>query len=259
MNPAPAIHTLYCGPDVTHPLGAAFELFDPIRIPPPPPIYIARWKDLCPAEECKKPDFIIDCSWRENYKDDSGKIPALETMTSQCYDQEYAPHHVECRMAIALETPLATDVRTERPAQVWKVNAPGWSVLFVARIYEPLYLNIITYDWFCIIDRCEREPYTRLQKHQGAMVPRFRGVFVAEIPNVTAYPGPVSCIRRTAGLDSRTRPPAENPRCIPAASATMISFLKMLSYWSRRHPPTFGGCTSIWWIWSYTNTSMLLG
>ncbi|KAJ6615836.1 hypothetical protein B0H10DRAFT_2039226 [Mycena sp. CBHHK59/15] len=101
-------------------------------------------------------------------------------------------------MTIALETPLATGAREEGPAQVWRDNAAGSSTPLVARVYDPLYFTITIYDR-------EKEAYARLKDYQGTLVPRFHGIFVAEIPGARPRHVYVVLLEYIAGVDLQAR------------------------------------------------------
>ncbi|KAJ7085003.1 hypothetical protein C8R43DRAFT_1115400 [Mycena crocata] len=121
--------------------------------------------------------------------------PRLSTAARQRVEQD--PLEVCCEHKLELNrrsTPVTITVialcsggrREDRSVQVWTARTSGGSSdLMVARIYDPLFVEESWTDRFSFIDRCvavEHETYSRLKHLDGALAPRFLGVFVAEIP-----------------------------------------------------------------------------
>ncbi|KAJ7159985.1 hypothetical protein C8R43DRAFT_349016 [Mycena crocata] len=193
MIPPP--ETVYYGSELNRP-AASFKLYPPTQIPDLPSAKIIRVKDCFTAEQAASfgwdLDMIIENSWPDTRLSLSDRheleVSQMETILEMCQKKQ-ADDRYDAQLppvtTITLETPLATGCRSERPAQVWRVNATDSSTPLVARIYDPLYYPTTIFNRFAIIDQavsCENEAYNRLEAHQGTLVPRFRGVFVTEIP-----------------------------------------------------------------------------
>ncbi|KAJ7235019.1 hypothetical protein B0H12DRAFT_1222741 [Mycena haematopus] len=209
----PAIESVYYKPDATRP-GATFQLYAPSKIPDLPPAKIVLVKDRITPEKAAEQrldlNSILFCSWPSTIldKNEQCEMSQPEVALAKCYEND-APYQAQAHLiTISLETPLATGVREERPAQVWKVNATGSNTPLVARIYDPLYFDTAVYDRFRTIQQAvasEYEAYTRLKKHQGTLVPRFHGIFVAEIPGVRPRHVYVVLLEYVPGIDLQAK------------------------------------------------------
>ncbi|KAJ7186607.1 hypothetical protein C8R46DRAFT_1057558 [Mycena filopes] len=209
----PPVEDVYYGPSSARP-GASFTLYPPAQMPPRPPMKVLRAKDLMDAEQAAangvELDEILKTSWPHALLDSQERsiMSRPDNVLRRCYEND-APYDANSpAMTITLETPLATGVREERPAQVWRVSAAGDSTPLVARIYDPLYFNTFAYDRFILIERAvtsENEAYTLLQRCQGSLVPVFRGVLVAEIPAHPPRHVYVIVLEYMPGVDLQTR------------------------------------------------------
>ncbi|KAJ7254950.1 hypothetical protein B0H12DRAFT_544674 [Mycena haematopus] len=209
----PAIKSVYYKPIVAGLVGATFELYAPSKIPDLPPAQIERVKDrFTPEKVAEKqldPNAIVRFSWPSTLLDENERreMSQPEVALAKCYEND-APYQGASLITISLETPLAAGAREERPAQVWKVNATGSNTPLVARIYDPLYFDTAVHDRFKTIQLAvasEHEAYTRLKKHQGTLVPRFHGVFVAEIPGVRPRHVNVVLLEYIPGVDLQAK------------------------------------------------------
>ncbi|KAJ7808330.1 hypothetical protein B0H14DRAFT_3152123 [Mycena olivaceomarginata] len=209
----PPVDSVYYKPDPTR-SGATFKLYAPTKIPDLPPMKILRVKDLLTAEKAAAkgwdPNKVLKSSWPSTLLNNNGQraMSRPETVLARCYEND-APYDPQISMmTIALEMPLATGAREEGPAQVWRVNATGSSTPLVARMYDPLYFTTTIYDRFRIIERAvasEKEAYARLKDYQGTLVPRFHGIFVAEIPGARPRHVYVVLLEYIAGVDLQAR------------------------------------------------------
>ncbi|KAJ7186514.1 hypothetical protein C8R46DRAFT_1273143 [Mycena filopes] len=102
-----------------------------------------------------------------------------------CYEHDIPYNTQKTPITLELTRPLAAGDRETRLAQVWQAKIPGSATSLVARMYDPLYFATTAVHRFLRIERAvavETEVYQRLLSYQGTMIPKFRGLFVAEIP-----------------------------------------------------------------------------
>ncbi|KAK7006296.1 hypothetical protein R3P38DRAFT_1705842 [Favolaschia claudopus] len=159
---------------VYHP-GAKFSLFEPTTIP-------------------SVPDRLFNNDVFEPYSDvnfeQSDRARIVDTPVEMCVEHDVAyDKSLPALFSIVLNEKLSVG-RQKHAAQVWSAHAAGKDdKLLAVRLYDPLYYaspDMDNYtDRFALRDRLvatEHAVYTRLQHLQGETLPRFRGVFVAEVP-----------------------------------------------------------------------------
>ncbi|KAJ7186515.1 hypothetical protein C8R46DRAFT_276154 [Mycena filopes] len=155
--------------DVYH-SGARLKLYEPESVP-----------DLPQMKYAGEPY----CDWPHPHFSDSDYQQICEAPLQMCYERDIPYNATSPATTLELTRPLAVGNRDTRLAQVWQAIIPGSATLLVARMYDPLYFATEAVDRFLQIDRAvavEHEVYQRLSAHQGTLVPKFRGLFVAEIP-----------------------------------------------------------------------------
>ncbi|KAJ7235014.1 hypothetical protein B0H12DRAFT_1238898 [Mycena haematopus] len=151
--------------------GTILKLYQSANVPSLPSIlYPDTWGARWPPLD------ITDAEWKKIRETDPLQL---------CHEHDVAYDTHSLPTVITLATPLATGIREERPVQVWTARREYSPDLLVARIYDPLYYDMMWLNRFEVIERAvaiENECYSRLQPFAGKLAPQYFGLFVAEIP-----------------------------------------------------------------------------
>ncbi|KAK7062448.1 hypothetical protein R3P38DRAFT_3492728 [Favolaschia claudopus] len=122
---------------------------------------------------------------------DSERARIVDSPLEMCAKHEPEYNAGSTPMSITLQEALTPGER-EWPTHVWTARSTNFGDnLLVVRLYDPLYYgNDYHTNRFTERDQLvavEKEVYSRLEPLQGKIIPRFHGVFVAEIPADARY------------------------------------------------------------------------
>ncbi|KAJ7186583.1 hypothetical protein C8R46DRAFT_1341952, partial [Mycena filopes] len=156
-----------------------------------------------------------------------------------CYEHDIPWIERSDPSTLVLESSLATGKREERPVQVWTPRFKDSADLLVARIYDPLYFDVVYRDRFAYVERAvaiEQECYSRMADYGGLLVPHYVGLFVVEVPGpqgprhvyailLRHIPGPDIRQVMDHGVGLRTCPPHQ-AAIIDAAARILYRFFR---------------------------------
>ncbi|KAK6991847.1 hypothetical protein R3P38DRAFT_229911 [Favolaschia claudopus] len=150
--------------------GTTLRLFSPNNLPTVPP----------------RDDESFFGKYYRHIFNDSERARIVDSPLKLCAEHEPQYDAGSRPKSITLQEALTPGER-EWPTHVWTAESMSFGDnLLVVRLYDPLYYgNDYHTNRFTERDQCvavEKEVYTRLESLQGKLIPRFHGVFVAEIP-----------------------------------------------------------------------------
>ncbi|KAK7013031.1 hypothetical protein R3P38DRAFT_3207654 [Favolaschia claudopus] len=155
--------------------GTTLRLFSPSNLPTVPP----------------RDDESFFGKYYRHIFNDSERARILDSPLEMCAEHEPQYDAGSTPKSITLHEALTAGER-ERPTHVWTARSTNFGDnLLVIRLYDPLYYGD-NYHTNRFTQRnqlvaVEKEVYTRLESLQGKLIPRFHGVFVAEIPGDARY------------------------------------------------------------------------